>query len=74
MIVVIIQKFFFSISIPGYTTIVVLILVLGGLQLMILGIIGEYLARIYIQGKNRPIYIEKECLDNEKKEKNTEKD
>ena len=67
MIIVIIQKLFFSISIPGYTTIVVLILVLGGLQLMILGIIGEYLARIYIQGKNRPIYIEKECLDNEKK-------
>ncbi|MDO4305136.1 MAG: glycosyltransferase family 2 protein [Bacillota bacterium] len=60
MFVVIVQKLFFSINIPGYPTIIVLILFLGGVQLLILGIIGEYLARIYIQGKNRPIYIEKE--------------
>lgn len=60
MIIVIIQKIFFSVDIPGYPTIVVLILLLGGIQLVILGIIGEYLARDYIQGKNRPIYIEKE--------------
>lgn len=59
MIVVIIQKLFFSIDVPGYPTIIVLLLFLGGIQLLILGIIGEYLARIYIQGKNRPIYIEK---------------
>ena len=60
---VIIEKIFFGIDTPGYATIVVLLLVLGGLQLTILGIIGEYLARIYIQGKNRPIYIEKKHLD-----------
>lgn len=62
LIIVVIQKLVFSIDIPGYTTIVVLILLLGGIQLLILGIIGEYLARIYLQGKNRPIYIEKECI------------
>lgn len=62
MFIVIVQKLFFSINIPGYPTIIVLILFLGGVQLLILGIIGEYLARIYIQGKNRPIYIEKEFL------------
>lgn len=62
MVVVIIQKLCFSIDLPGYPTIVVLILFLGGIQLMVLGIIGEYLARTYIQGKNRPIYIEKEYL------------
>lgn len=60
MIIVIIQKLCFSIDIPGYPTIIVLILFLAGVQLMILGIIGEYLARIYIQGKNRPIYIIKD--------------
>lgn len=59
MIVVIIQKMFFSINIPGYPTLICLILFLGGLQLIILGIIGEYLARMYIEGKRRPIYIEK---------------
>lgn len=57
MIVVIIQKIVFSIDLPGYPTIIVLILLLGGLQLMILGILGEYLARDYIQGKKRPIYV-----------------
>ena len=42
-----------------------------GIQLTILGIIGEYLARMYIQGKHRPIYIEKKLLDY-KKEKHEE--
>ncbi len=60
LIVVVIQKLAFSIDIPGYPTIIVLILLLGGVQLLILGIIGEYLARAYIQGKNRPVYIERE--------------
>lgn len=63
MIIVIIQKLCFSIDIPGYPTIIVLILFLAGVQLMILGIIGEYLARIYIQGKNRPIYIVKDLWE-----------
>lgn len=66
LISVIIEKLFFGIETPGYATIVVLMLFLGGMQLLILGIIGEYLARIYIQGKNRPIYIEKKSLDYKK--------
>ncbi len=60
MLVVIIQKLGFGIAIPGYATIVVLILLIGGLQMMMLGIIGEYIARIYIQTKNRPVYITRE--------------
>ena len=62
LLVVIIQKLFFEIAVPGYATIVVLILLLGGLILFSLGIIGEYLAKIYVQIKNRPIYILKEHL------------
>lgn len=65
MIVVIVQKLAFSIAIPGYATIVVLILFLGGLQLLSLGIIGEYLSKIYIQSKGRPIFITKDILDNQ---------
>lgn len=65
LVVVIIQKMFFSIAVPGYATIVVLILLLGGLQLSVLGIIGEYLAKIYIQSKGRPIYIAKEIISYE---------
>ena len=62
MFIVIIQKLFFGVDVPGYATIVVLILFLGGVQLLLIGVVGEYLARTYIQGKNRPVYIEKEVL------------
>ncbi len=61
-IVVVIQKLIGRIEISGYATIVGLILLMGGIQLIILGMIGEYLARIYIEGKQRPICIEKEVL------------
>jgi len=63
LIVVIVQKLAFGIDVAGYTTIVVLILFLGGMILFSLGIIGEYLARMYVQIKNRPIYIEKTHLE-----------
>ena len=62
MIFVIVKTLVFGESVPGYPTIVTLILFLSGVQLLILGILGEYLARIYVQGKNRPVYIEKEFL------------
>ena len=62
MLVVVVQKLFFGISIPGYPTIIVLILLIGGLQMIMLGIMGEYIARMYIQGKHRPLYVEKEYL------------
>lgn len=63
LIVVVVQKLCYGNPVPGYPTIVVLVLLIGGIQLTILGIIGEYLARMYIEGKNRPIYIEKKTLD-----------
>ena len=42
--------------------IAVLILLIGGIQMTTLGIVGEYIAKIYIQGKDRPIYIMKEKI------------
>ena len=62
LFVVILQKLIFGIDVPGYATIVVLVLFLGGMQLFCLGILGEYLSKIYVQVKNRPIYILKEHL------------
>lgn len=67
IIVVIVEKLAFGIAVPGYATIVVLILFLGGLQLLALGINGEYLSKTYIQTKNRPIYIAREIITNDKK-------
>ena len=64
LLVVVIQKLAFGINVPGYATIVVLLLLLGGLQLFCLGILGEYLAKVYDQVKNRPIYILKEHITN----------
>jgi dolichol-phosphate mannosyltransferase len=41
----------------GFTTLVTLVLFLGGVQLVSIGLIGEYLARIYDEVKERPLYI-----------------
>jgi glycosyltransferase involved in cell wall biosynthesis len=46
----------------GYPTLIVVVLFLGGLQLMALGIIGEYLARMFIEVKQRPLYLIQSCL------------
>lgn len=69
LIVVVVQKLAFGIAVPGYATIVVLILLLGGIQLCCIGIIGEYIARTYIQTKGRPIYIAKNVIKNHKYDK-----
>ena len=59
---VIIEKLFFGIAVPGYATIIALILALGAMQLICIGIIGEYVGRTFEQSKDRPIYIAKEIL------------
>ena len=65
LIVVIVQKLTAGIAVPGYATIVVLLLFLGGLQLLGLGIIGEYVGKIFMECKRRPIYIARAVLDSE---------
>ena len=52
-------KFFTRSALQGWTSLMVLILFLGGIQLIIMGIIGEYLGRIYEEVKNRPLYVVK---------------
>ncbi len=68
LLVVIFQKLIFGIDVPGYATIVVLVLFLGGIQLFCLGLLGEYLSKIYTQVKNRPIYVLKEHLGKDERE------
>ncbi len=66
LIVVILQKLITGIDIPGYATIIVLILALGSMQLLCIGIIGEYVGRTFEQSKDRPVYLAKEILTYEK--------
>ena len=63
LISVIIEKLVWGIAVPGYATIIVLILLLGAVQLFCIGIIGEYVGRTFEQSKDRPIYIAKEILE-----------
>ena len=60
---VIFEKLFWGIAVPGYATIIVLILFFACVQLFCIGIIGEYVGRTFEQTKDRPIYIAKEILD-----------
>lgn len=62
LVIVVLQKLITGIDIPGYATIIVLILLLGGVQLLCIGIIGEYVGRTFEQSKNRPVFVPREVL------------
>ncbi|WP_303763523.1 glycosyltransferase family 2 protein [Alloprevotella tannerae] len=57
LIYVVIKTLIIGEPVQGFPTLVVLILLLGGLQLLSIGIIGEYIARIFNESKRRPNYI-----------------
>ncbi len=59
-VITVIKTLVFGEPVSGFPTIVCLILLLGGLQLLMIGILGEYLAKTYVETKRRPIYIVKE--------------
>lgn len=71
MLAIIIKTLISGVDVPGYASTMVVILFIGGIQLIFLGIIGEYLGRAFYETKNRPIYF----VDtyNEEKEKNLKK-
>lgn len=64
-----------GINIPGYFTTIAAILLLGGIQLISIGVIGEYIGRIYYEVKHRPKYIVQATnlkpIDNESSQKQT---
>jgi len=54
---IIVDTLLFGVDLPGYATIVVAIMFFGGVQLLSIGILGEYIARIFNEVKQRPTYI-----------------
>lgn len=59
-IIVLARTIIYGIDVPGYASTIIIVLVLGGVQLLSLGIIGEYLGRIFMQTKRRPNYLVQE--------------
>lgn len=55
--IIIIRTLISGVDTPGYASLIVALLFLGGIQLISLGIIGEYLGRLFIEAKQRPIYL-----------------
>jgi glycosyltransferase involved in cell wall biosynthesis len=50
-------RFVWNATIPGFSALFVAVLALGGLNLLFLGIVGEYIGRIYVEAKRRPLYF-----------------
>ena len=70
MLVIIFKTLFNGVDVPGYSSTMVVILFLGGIQLIFLGVIGEYLGRAFYETKRRPLYF----IDRYNEEKETNKD
>ena len=66
---VVIQKMFLQITVPGYTSIFAAIVFFGGVQLFFLGVIGEYLSRVYIESRRRPDFVIRQVLKKSEDEK-----
>lgn len=67
----IVLKLFTSQTIEGWTSIVIAIMFMGGVQLICLGVLGEYIGRIYEKSKDRPLYIVKNSFGFQFKNKKT---
>lgn len=54
---IVVRTLFFGVDVPGYASLLVSVMFLGGVQLIGIGILGEYLGRTYIEAKRRPTYL-----------------
>ena len=57
MLFIIIRRLVFGDPVAGWASTVVIILFIGGIQLLSIGILGLYLSKLYLEAKDRPIYL-----------------
>ena len=69
IIITLIKTFITGIDVPGYTTTLCALLLLGGIIELSIGILGEYISKIYTEAKDRPLYIVKESSFEDDKSK-----
>ncbi|MCK4325579.1 glycosyltransferase family 2 protein [bacterium] len=60
---ILVKKVFWGMALPGYASIIVSIFFLGGIQLILMGVVGEYIGKIYTEVRNRPLYIVEQHLN-----------
>ena len=70
-IFVVIRTLLYGDPVPGFPSLFVVILFLGGLQLLAIGIAGEYLGRIFLETKGRPLYLVKDLYKNRSTQTNS---
>lgn len=61
-VLIFVRTFIYGVDVPGYASLMVVVLTLGGLILLSLGIIGEYLGRVFEEVKKRPLFIVRETV------------
>ena len=62
LLIVLIKTLITGADVPGYPSLICVILLLGGLNLLAIGIVGEYISKMYLEIKKRPIYVAKNKL------------
>ena len=56
-LIIILRVVILGVDVPGYASLMTVVLFMGGIQLLSLGIIGEYLGRLFLESKRRPVYL-----------------
>ena len=67
IIFLVVRTFFLGSDLAGYPSMMAVILFLGGVQLLSIGVIGEYIGRIFVESKQRPLYFVDEYVSHGKK-------
>lgn len=69
---IVLKAFFMGDPVPGYPSMTAIITFLGGVQLLSIGIMGEYVGKTYIESKKRPVYLVKKLITKKKRDDKTD--